>query len=223
MPAGPPVTALRRLWQPCRFSKSLAAIVAAILLVGCSQDEAIVVETVPKDEAARTDALKPKPPSDRMLAAIVPHGGTAFFFKLTGSIDEVAELRPEFLNLLKSVTFENGQPQWVLPSGWTQSAGTGMRIATITVPGDSANELSVTSLTAPDGDLAAYRLENVNRWRKQMGLSPIDADRLETAEDPRGEIFTFKLANGTDVTLVDFAGHFEGGMMAPFAGQAGSG
>jgi hypothetical protein len=67
--------------------------------------------------------------------------------------------------------------QWTLPKGWTQELTGGMRYATIkpSVPGKI--EASVVVLPGPaGGDLA-----NVNRWRGQIGLPPIDDAGLAKA------------------------------------------
>jgi len=218
MPAGRPVTARRRS-DRLHFIASIVAFLAGIALAGCEPDEAIVVENVPKDSAARTGALKPTPPTDRMLAAIVPHDETAYFFKLTGPIDEAAAVRPQFLELLRSLTFRDDEPQWKLPAGWTQDAGGAGRLATVTVPGNPPLSLAVSTLQLPSDGLEEYLLANVNRWRGQMGLAPLSLDRFRPSEDAKGEIFKVELADGTEVTLVDFEGKFSGGMMSPSAGQ----
>jgi hypothetical protein len=60
--------------------------------------------------------------------------------------------------------------KWTLPSGWKETAGTGMRLATWTPPGGLKTEGTVVSLPGDSGgDLA-----NVNRWRGQIGLPPTD-------------------------------------------------
>ena len=66
---------------------------------------------------------------------------------------------------------------WTVPDGWMQLPGKGMRYATLVVePGDTPLELSVIPL----GLMARDVLQNVNRWRDQLGLEPIQADQLDT-------------------------------------------
>ncbi len=154
-----------------------------------------------------------------MLAAIVPHDGTAYFFKLTGPIEETAALRPPFLELVRSLTFDKSEPRWDLPAGWTQDDGGSGRLATITVPGNPPLTLAVSSLRLPGEDLDEYLLANVNRWRGQMGLAPLSIERLQQSDDSAGEIFKLKLSDGTSATLVDFEGKFSSGMTPLFAGQ----
>lgn len=60
--------------------------------------------------------------------------------------------------------------KWTLPSGWKETPGTGMRLATWTPPGGLKTEGTVVSLPGDSGgDLA-----NANRWRGQIGLPPTD-------------------------------------------------
>ena len=67
--------------------------------------------------------------------------------------------------------------KWTLPKGWTETQGSGMRFATLTPPGSGKAELAVVVLPAPAGG----ELANVNRWRGQIGLSPLDEKALGSA------------------------------------------
>jgi hypothetical protein len=58
---------------------------------------------------------------------------------------------------------------WKLPEGWTESRTGGMRYATLKPP-QGAVEISVVVL----GGSAGGELANVNRWRGQLGLPPMD-------------------------------------------------
>lgn len=70
-----------------------------------------------------------------------------------------------------------GFPVWELPAGWQELPGSGMRFATLIMgAGDHAPELRVTPL----GPIAGDALQNVNRWRGQIGLAPIDASGLSS-------------------------------------------
>ena len=78
-----------------------------------------------------------------------------------------------------------GALKWALPKGWTETPGSGMRYATLTPPGAGKVEMSVVVLPgAAGGELA-----NVNRWRGQIGLPPLDeaalGSRPEGREEPR--------------------------------------
>jgi hypothetical protein len=87
-----------------------------------------------------------------------------------------------------------GGLQWTLPQGWTLSEGDGMRYATLKPSTPGKVDISVIALTgAAGGELA-----NVNRWREQMGLAPI-----ENEKDLDGIRKTTKSAAG-DVAVFDF-------------------
>lgn len=58
---------------------------------------------------------------------------------------------------------------WTLPKGWTETRPGGMRVATL-VPPVSGVDISITALPGPAGG----ELANVNRWRGQIGLEPVD-------------------------------------------------
>jgi hypothetical protein len=56
---------------------------------------------------------------------------------------------------------------WKLPKGWTQSVAGGMRYATLNGP-----DVEVSVVVLPG--TAGGELANVNRWRGQLGLPPMD-------------------------------------------------
>jgi len=60
--------------------------------------------------------------------------------------------------------------RWTMPSGWKETPGTGMRLATFTPPGGLKTEGTVVSLPGDSGG----ELANANRWRGQIGLPPTD-------------------------------------------------
>ena len=68
----------------------------------------------------------------------------------------------------------NGALKWSAPKGWTETQGSGMRFATLTPPGGGKAELAVVVLPGAAGGEPA----NVNRWRGQIGLQPLDDNAL---------------------------------------------
>lgn len=66
---------------------------------------------------------------------------------------------------------------WTLPKGWTTAPAGGMRYATLKPPSQGSAEVSVVMLSGPAGG----ELANVNRWRAQLGLEPIEAAALASA------------------------------------------
>ncbi len=63
---------------------------------------------------------------------------------------------------------------WTLPKGWTDARAGGMRYATLKPPVAGRIEASVVVLPGPAGG----ELANVNRWRGQIGLPPLDESAL---------------------------------------------
>ena len=215
------------MWMACG---ALAA-----LLAGCQREEPIESYQIPKqyalDELAASRLGPPAgaaprqsaQPRDRMLAAIVPHESKAWFFKLLGSKAVVAAQVEPFHQFVKSVRFDEGPdaaPKWQLPEGWRQrpSRGNQMRYATIDIgSGDERLELSVTTLEKPSSDERQYVLDNVNRWRNQVGLPPISLGQLSE------HTVELKLADSI-ATVVDLQGVSQAGMGGgPFSGGAGNG
>ena len=81
---------------------------------------------------------------------------------------------------------------WTIPDSWTQIQATSeMRIATFQI--SNGLEVAVTAFPGDVGGLAA----NVNRWRGQIGLEPIDAQRVDDV---------IYRVPGTNVIVVDEQG-----------------
>jgi hypothetical protein len=159
----------------------------------------------------------------RMLGAIVPHGGATWFFKLSGPEVVVAQAKPAYLEFLQSVRASaprsDASPvvaaaapdmtampiakadgpglKWTAPAHWQEKPATAMRKATYIVPGagGASAELAVTAFP---GDVGG-ELANVNRWRGQLQLPPLVADGLPAAVS-RIPI------NDLTITLVDLTG-----------------
>jgi hypothetical protein len=72
-----------------------------------------------------------------------------------------------------------GALRWTLPKGWTEGeGGAPMRYASFNVPVKKGTvEATVVVLPGPAGG----ELANVNRWRKQIALGPIDEAALASA------------------------------------------
>jgi hypothetical protein len=145
----------------------------------------------------------PKPPVYRLLGAIAPHGPNLWFFKLSGPDAAVQQHKPEFDRFIESVTFSAADqpPSWKLPEGWRQEPSDQMRFATLRLgPGEDALELTVTRLgREASGKPDAALLANVNRWRAQMGVPEVEADRLAEIARPRD-------VHGVTLYTVDMTG-----------------
>ncbi|MBI1901679.1 MAG: hypothetical protein HYS13_11295 [Planctomycetia bacterium] len=194
-----------------------------LLAGGCQRDE-ITAYTAPKDDdevfftGGARPATMPRLAGGRILAAIVPHGDNAWFFKLSGPVEAVGEHVQSFTSFVQTVQFgENGEPAWQRPAGWDESRDNPQRFATITVPsGGKRLELSVTALTRVDDDYAAYVLMNVNRWLEQVGENPIDAGQLASM------VRQVPLEDGLAASIVDVKGQGGGGAAAGASSPAGA-
>ena len=84
---------------------------------------------------------------------------------------------------------------WDLPKGWTEARAGGMRLATLKPPVAGKVDASVIMIPgAAGGELA-----NVNRWRGQIGLSPVDeAGRMQMRKEVKSKAGV--------LSLYDFAG-----------------
>lgn len=63
---------------------------------------------------------------------------------------------------------------WELPEGWEDRGATSMRLANAGLAGQPEVECYFSTLAGDGGGLA----ENLNRWRKQMGLEPYTEDEI---------------------------------------------
>ena len=72
---------------------------------------------------------------------------------------------------------QSGAPQltWTLPAGWVQKPAAEMRLASFSAPGKNGQMVDISIVPLPG--MAGGDLANVNRWRGQVGLDPVqDAD-----------------------------------------------
>jgi hypothetical protein len=184
---------------------SLLAGAAVLFLAGCQPDE-ITHYRIPREP--RTKATL-----SRFLGAIIPHGEKSWFVKVVGPQKVVKEHVEEFRQFVGSIRFpekdKDAKPiTFTAPAGWREQPDAGKnRFATFRIGGDE-HPLELT-VTAFGGSV----LQNVNRWRDNMGLTEISQDELPT------ETEEMKLEGGAVATLVDLTGVSRGGMgMGPAAG-----
>ncbi len=212
----PPVSFSESLQLLFRRGPTIWLLIASCLffMAGCGETEGIRSYTVKRSEPA----TKPRAAS-RMLAAIIPRGQEAWFFKLTGPDTATASQAEAFTQLIKSLRFSagpSGEPQWALPPGWTQQPGNAMRFATLEIDADGESlECSVSKLSRTEQPLEDYLLANINRWRGQLHLASI------AAADLPQQTTTVTLGDDSlQATLINIVGESTTGGMgaAPFAG-----
>lgn len=171
-------------------------------LLGCEDPPEIRQYKVAKSRSDLGDIGKKslqQPPSQpsasepiptRMVVAIAERTDATWFFKLTGPIEAVEEHKTEWTELLSNLKFdEQSQPQWDTPDGWNLGPAKPFRHATLLRESeDSKLELSISSL-GPNQNM----VDNVNRWRGQLGVPPINKDQLDLKpfESKAGELKLF--------------------------------
>jgi hypothetical protein len=89
------------------------------------------------------------------------------------------------------------EPKWNVPPNWTAKAPGMMVLKSFGVSHEGKD--AIVSISVFPGDVGGT-FANVNRWRGQMGLGPIDESELATS------ISSVDVGNGVKGTLVDFNG-----------------
>ncbi|HEX4415352.1 MAG TPA: hypothetical protein VH107_17090 [Lacipirellulaceae bacterium] len=198
-----------------RYLLVFIGLASCVVQFGCGETEQIHTYSAPKEVKPVVTAPSPEQnagePTDRMLAAILPVGNQAYFFKTVGPIAAVSSHEKELRAFFTSIEIGgDGKPKWQLPCDWKEAPGNEVVMSKIILPSEGKPlEISVTALPWRD-DL----LGNINRWRSQMHLPSITARQL-------GEDIEQTKAGDKPITLVDLRGHFgSSGMSPPFAGAA---
>jgi len=178
----------------------LTGLLAVGMLTGCRREEGIRVYQAPKEPMQTLPAVNKVPA--QMLAAMVIRDGKAWYFKVLGPQTAIAPHEAAFHRFLESVRFEGDNPTWTLPDGWQARPGSDTRFATIVLGEGAAPQLSVIPLGIPPQmaeNIEQYVLANVNRWRRQVSLPPIDQAELDK-QAVRMEV------DGAQATIVSLKG-----------------
>jgi hypothetical protein len=165
----------------------------------------------------------------RILVVTTTDIGKTWFIRVSGEDSVVDHQRPALIDFLKGLSFEPappsqmpaghppmmGQrpggmgggdtvppgttphPDWVVPSGWQEVAHSPFITAKFRVAGEDGAKADINvSMSAGGG---GGLLPNVNRWRGQLSLAPLDPAGLEKI------CSTLDLPSGK-ATLVDMSG-----------------
>ena len=195
------------------------------------EDEALakLSEKVPVGSAqadlydmASTEPLPDTGYKSRSLLATLKRDDTAWFFKMSGEINDVAAQKINFLAFLKSINLDMvptateqpkpragatddtttappAKPDWTVPPGWQEASPGQMLLAKFLITDGSAKaDVNISALSGDGGGL----LGNANRWRGQLGLEPVDEAGLKklvsTLDLPDGQAILLEM-NGTEV------------------------
>ena len=137
-----------------RFTVVMVVSALAWMAAGCGKDEVRVYQA-PQDA----------PP----VAAANPQGG-ATLTPPASEIPRSATSRASSSAGPESSASERPAVPWTVPAGWEEKPASGMRVASYGVkrPDGRSVDISVVAM----GGGAGGELENVNRWRDQIGLEP---------------------------------------------------
>lgn len=151
----------------------------------------------------------------RVLVAVQHRGGAAWFYKMSGDDEVVAQQKSTFIEFLKSIKFADAAAEstsaaaaeptstgeWKIPSHWKQVAAGEMQQAKFLIgDGTAKAEVTIAIFPAQQGDLLA----NINRWRRQIQLEPL-ADAADVAKLTQ----TLDLGSGK-ATLVEMTNNGKG-------------
>lgn len=172
-----------------RTSAWALASATALLLSGCEREQAVTYQ-IPKEERPTSMPMPSASP-----AAPAASAGSNGMQVLPG-MEAAAQAAGEF--------------QYRAPEGWEDLGANGMRKATLRITDDQGTaELSVLAFP---GDVGG-RLANINRWRGQIGLDPVDADALPEFV----ESYTISQHGGLYIRLEGGENSILGGLL-PFHG-----
>jgi hypothetical protein len=134
----------------------------------------------------------------RIIGAIATDESGTAFFKMRGNKDLVGAEKENFLKWVRasrgSSSAQTTVPapkapnapanadsapaiKWQAPAGWTSAPPSQMRYASFAVE-KNGEKADISVVTFP-GD-GGSDLDNVNRWRQQIGLAPVDGNGLKS-------------------------------------------
>src|SRR5213595_3585869 len=130
----------------------------------------------------------------RIIAGMITTADSTLFFKMRGNADLTEAQKGDFIKWVAAVCNarteakspqmaamppqDAGAPQikWNAPEGWTEVPPSSMRYASFSASDGNAGKIDISIVTfAGDGGSDA---DNVNRWRGQIDLAPIDASAV---------------------------------------------
>lgn len=171
-------------------------------------------------------ALAPDGSKTRILGGVFPVDGETWFFKMMGPDALVESQRAQFKKFLQGVHLTeareapapatmstnvggndtnaptsrpieaapNGRLQYTLPAAWREKPLSPMRLASFEATAPNGKEMDVSVVALPG--MAGGDLANVNRWRSQLQLGPIDNGTLVKSVE-------YVEANGHEFRVID--------------------
>jgi hypothetical protein len=160
----------------------LPILVALLFAAGCHRDD-VKVYRVAKDQEQPQQQTAPALPTDSPNPTLPP------------GHPDVSSAPGASLSTASESTLP--QLTWKTPEGWTEVPPTEMRVASFKVTGANGKQADVSVVPLPG--MPGSDDANVNRWRGQVGLSPVSSEELKkSAENVE--------AGGQPAQLYDIAG-----------------
>jgi hypothetical protein len=186
-----------------------------LLAFGCSPPEEVRTYTEKKEAVVKQPPAVASDPDElksRMIGLIIPlPTGYSYFVKFYGAIDGVTSQEKAFDEFVKTLSINdpNAPPTYSLPAGWQDVAPRQFEIRRFSTGSANAPQVSISEPTR--GSL----IENINRWRKQVGLESITEAELPTMTLP----VTISKIDSFRVDLKGPAEPASGPMRGPFQGK----
>lgn len=188
-----------------------------------SLGDAIIVDLAgsPKDSDPARDG--------RIIAAMVTNDRATLFFKMRGNADLTEKQKDEFIKWVAAICEAQGKtespqmaamaPQeggaptikWNIPAGWTEVPPSSMRYASFSAAANNGNKVDISVVTFP-GE-GGSDTDNMNRWRGQIGLPPIDESAVTSQVTPlktRDATFSTTDIAGADARTIAAWTHHNG-------------
>lgn len=161
----------------------------------------------------------------RIIGAIAADNSGTAFFKMRGNTTLVGAEKDNFLKWVSAsrtsgppssaanasappVTSDKPEIKWEVPSDWSPSAPSAMRYASFAAE-NNGEKADISVVTFP-GD-GGGDVDNVNRWRQQIGLPAIGAELLKPMITPvhAGDLHidTIDMTGGSARVLAGWARH----------------
>jgi hypothetical protein len=178
-----------------RLLPTATALSLIAVLAGC-RDAQISSYKIPK-EAPPAAAPAANPHAHADTAATPAPAGAAAAAQLPPASPPAMPAKPDAAMASTPVATAGGALGWTAPAHWTSKAGSSMRKGTYIIKGSDGAEAEL-AITAFPGNVGGD-LANVNRWRGQLQLQPIDAAQLER------DLVRFT-ANSLAMAMIDIPG-----------------
>ncbi|MFP4282739.1 MAG: hypothetical protein ACLFR7_01220 [Opitutales bacterium] len=170
---------------------TLSLLVVTLALTGCGGSEEPTVYTAPEEEPPAVQpnvAVEGPSSAPAATPGVAPMGASA------------TDMRQQ--TLPESALNRTGNPDWTVPASWEVAEGSAMRRGSFAVTGEEGTlDIAVTSFP---GDVGGT-LANVNRWRQQIGLSPVTeaglSDLVETFQSSHYTVDLVHLEGAREATL----------------------